>query len=159
MGKRSDKFKRNPRGFGNVIFEEFPEYIAPPGHVTFTVLNQENGGHSLSLAANEYPDIVHETKSAFSDVNAANMFKEAIAIIRLSAVCSGHGCQCEDGLLLYAFIYALLNHPNKRYRKSLKANINSSLKKSGGVHVILFMPPDGPSAWIIDDPSSRVQVH
>jgi hypothetical protein len=141
------------------LFEEFPEHVAPPGHVTFTVLNQENGGHSLSVAANEYPDIVHATENTFSDMKVSNLFKEAIAIIRLSADCTGHGCQCEDGLLLYAFVYALLNHPNKQYRKSLMASVSTIMKKSGGVHVILSIAPDGPSAWIIEDPSSRVQVH
>lgn len=81
-------------------------------------------------------------------MSAATVFEGAIEIIRRSAVCTGDGCQCENDGLIYAFISALLNHPDKRTCEKLMIDVCSILMKEGGVHVILFMPPAGPSAWL-----------
>jgi hypothetical protein len=143
----------------STIFEDFSGHAAPPGHVTFSVLNFERYGHSVCVASKEYPGVVRKTKAGLSDISAATVFKEAIKIIRRNAVCTGNRFLCEDDGLLYAFISAMLKHPDKRTRKSLTEGISDILKKSGGAHVILFMPPTGPSAWLIADPSINSQVH
>ena len=136
----------------STVFEDYSDLAAPPGYVTFSVLDQAQGGHSVSVEAKEYPGVVGATKNALSNMSAATVFEGAIAIIRRSAICTGDVCQCEDDGLLYAFISALLKHPDKRTRKSLMAEISAILMKEGGVHVILFMPPVGPSAWLVAAP-------
>ena len=130
----------------------FPDRAAPPGYVTFSALDQAHGGHSVSIASKEYPGIVCATKNVLSDMSAPTVFEGAIEIIRRSVVCAGDECQCEDDGLLYAFISALLKHPDKQTRKTISAGIRKHLKKKGGVHVILFMPPVGPSAWLVAAP-------
>ena len=141
------------------VFKDLSDHAALPGHVTFSVLNMERSGHSVSVASTDYPSVIRTTKNGLSGINPATVFKEAIEIIRRRAVCSGDKCQCEDDGLIYAFISALLKHPDKSSRKSLTEGICNSLKKSGCAHVILFMPPTGPSAWLIADPPSKGSVH
>lgn len=141
------------------VFDNFSDHTAPPGHVTFSVLNVEGSGHSVSFASKEYPGVVHATKYGVSDLDAGTVFKGAIEIIRHSSGCSGDGCQCDDDGLLYAFISALLKHPDKRSRRSLRESITSSLKKNGCAHVILFMPLAGPSAWFIAETPGKGSVH
>ena len=150
--------RRGGRVMTSTVFEGFSDHTAPPGHATFTVLDQEHSGHSVSIASKDYSGVVRATKIVFTGMSAVTMFEGAIEIIRRSAVCSGDKCQCEDDGLLYAFISAMLKHPDKTSRKSLTAGISDSLKKSGGAHVILFMPPTGPSAWFIADPSAKGTV-
>ena len=133
-------------------FEVFSDNAAPPGHVTFSALDQAHRGHSVRIASKEYPGIVSATTNALSDMSAATVFDGAIEIIRRSVVCTGDGCQREDDGLLYAFISALLKHPDKRTRKSLMSEISAISMKEGGAHVILFMPPVGPSAWLVAAP-------
>ncbi|MBT3558528.1 MAG: hypothetical protein HN491_12260 [Rhodospirillales bacterium] len=137
------------------VHEDFSDHPAPPGHVTFSVLDQEHSGHSVSVASNEYQGVVRTAKSTLSCFSAATVFEEAIKIILRSVSCSGDGCQCEDDGLLTAFISALLKHPDKCTRKKLMEGINGSLKKNNGAHVILIMPSSGPSAWLIADPSDN----
>lgn len=138
------------------VFEDFSDHTAPPGHVTFSVLDQEHSGHSVSIAANEYPGIVRAARTGLSGISSATVFKGAVELIRRGVVCTGDGCQCDDDdkVLLGAFIGTLLKHPDKPTRKMLMAGIDSSLKNSGGAHIILIMPPTGPSAWLISDPSN-----
>ena len=136
----------------NAGSEDFSDFTAPPGYVTFSVLDLHRSGHSASIAAEDYPGVVRATKNALSGTSAATVFEGAIEIIRRSVVCTGDGCQCEDDGLLYAFISALLKHPDKRTRKSLMSEISAILMKEGGAHVILFMPPVGPSAWLVAAP-------
>lgn len=140
------------------VFENFSDHTAPPGHVTFSVLNKERSGHSVSVASKEYPGLVHATKIGLSNMDAGIVFEGAIKIIGQSAACTGKGCLCDDDGLLYAFVSALLKHPDNRSRRSLRESIGSSLKKHSGAHVILFMPPTGPSAWLFAEPSSNGQV-
>jgi hypothetical protein len=135
-----------------IVFEDFSDNTAPPGHVTFSVLDQEHRGHSVGIASNEYTGAVRATKAGLSDIPSADAFKGAMEIIRRSAVCSGDQCQCEDEGLLYAFISVLLKHPDKRTSKPLMAKIRSGLRNVGSAHVILVMPPDGPSAWHVPMP-------
>lgn len=142
-----------------VILEAFSDHAAPPGHVTFSVLDHERSGHSVSIASKEYSGVVGATKSGISGVGTAIAFKGAIEIMRRCATCSEDRCQREDDSLLYAFISALLNHPDKRTRERLLAGISSSLKNNGGAHVMLIMPPDGPSAWLVANPSDNGPVH
>jgi hypothetical protein len=111
------------------VFEGFSDRAAPPGHVTFSVLDMQSGGHSVTIASKEYPGVVRATKAGLSSMSAATVFEGAIEIIRRSAVCTGDGCLCEDDGLLYAFIGALLKHPDKRTRKLLGVGIRGSLKK------------------------------
>ena len=121
---------QNPRGGGGMtstVFEDFSDHTAPPGHVTFSVLDQSHCGHSVSIAAKEYPGVVRATKNVLSGMSAATVFEGAIGIIRRSAVCTGDECQCEDDGLFYAFISVLLKHPDKRSRKKLMASISTSL--------------------------------
>lgn len=135
------------------VFEDFSDHAAPPGHVTFSVLNMERSGHSVSIASKEYSGVVRTTKTVLTGMSTVTVFDGSIEIIRRSAVCTGGRCLCEDDSLLYAFISAMLKHPDKRTRKSLTAGISDSLKQKDCVHVILLMPPTGPSAWFIADPS------
>ena len=139
----------------SIVFDDFSDLSAPPGHVTFSVLDQALGGHSVSISSREYAGVIRATKDGLSDIRAATAFKGALEIIRRSAVCTGDGCQCEDDRLIYAFISALLKHPDKRTRKKLMAEISSMLMKRGGAHVILIMPPDGPSAWLVAAPGGN----
>ncbi|MBT7956352.1 MAG: hypothetical protein HN731_14270 [Rhodospirillaceae bacterium] len=141
------------------VFEDFSSHTAPPGHVTFTVLDQKQSGHSVIIASADYLSVVRTTKLAISGISAADAFKGAIEIIRRSVNCTGEMCMCEDNGLLYAFISALLKHRDKQTRKSLAANIRSSLKKNGSAHIILFIPPAGPSSWLIAGPSIIGQLH
>jgi hypothetical protein len=136
-------------------FEDYPDHTAPPGYVTFTVLDQNDSGHSASIASADYLSVVRTTKLGLSGISAADVFKGAIEIIRGSVSCTGEMCQCEDDGLLYAFISALLKHPDKRTRKLLTGGVTNSLKKSGGAHILLYMPPIGPSSWLIAEPSSQ----
>jgi hypothetical protein len=136
-----------------VILEGFSNHTAPPGYVTFTVLDQERSGHSVSIASKEFPGAVRATKAGLSKICAATVFEGAIEIIRRGVACTGGSCQHDDDSLLYAFISALLKHPHKLTRKRLMASISSSRRKIGGAHVILIMPPAGPSAWLIADPA------
>jgi hypothetical protein len=136
----------------NAILEGAWDYTAPPGHVTFSVLGEEAGGHSVSIASKNYTGVVRATKSALSNMNAGAVFEGAIEIIRRSIVCHGDDCPREDDELLGAFISALLKHPDRRTRKTLAAGISSRLKREGEAHVILFIPPVGPSAWILGAP-------
>ena len=138
--------------------ESFSDYAAPPGHVTFSVLDQAHGGHSVSISAREYPGVVRATKTVLSNLSRATAFKGAIEIIRHRVGCADGCWQCENDGLLNAFISALLNHPDKRSRKTLMASISTSLKKEGGAHVILFMPPTGPSAWLLGTTSNNGDV-
>lgn len=152
---------QNPRGGGgttSTVFKNFSDHAAPPGHVTFSVLERDHSGHSVSVAANEYPGVVRTTKSVLSNLNRLTVFEGAIEIIRRSVVCTGDGCQCEDDGLFYAFISALLKHPDKRCREIMMADINAILKKEGGAHVILFMPPVGPSTWLVAAPAGNRAV-
>jgi len=134
------------------VFEDYSDRAAPPGHVTFSVLDMQSSGHSVTIASKEYPGVVRATKAGLSSMSAATVFEGAIEIIRRSAVCTGGGCLCEDDDLLYAFIGALLKHPDKRTRKKLMAKISAILMKEGSAHVILIMPPVGPSAWLVAAP-------
>ena len=143
------------------VSEDFTDYTAPPGHVTFSALDQEHNGHSVSIASKEYHGVVRAAKTVLSDINAATVFKGAVEQIRRSVVCTGDGCQRDDDdqVLLGAFIGALLKHPDKPTRRKLKAAIADGLKKNGGAHIILIIPPTGPSAWLIADPSNKRSVH
>jgi hypothetical protein len=134
------------------LFEDIPADNAPPGHVTFSVLDQRHSGHSVSIASTEYPGVVRATKTGLSGISSTIVFKGAMEIIQRSAVCSGDKCQCEDEGLLYAFISVLLKHPDKRISKLLMAKISSGLKSVGGAHITLIMPKYGPSAWLVAGP-------
>jgi hypothetical protein len=131
----------------NAVFEDFSDNTAPPGHVTFSVLDTRRRGHSVSVASSDYPNAVCATRKSLSGFCATTVFKGSLAVIRSKIKCDG-GSECEDDGLLYAFIAALLKHPNKRFRKELTSGINTLIKQQGGVHVILVMPPIGPSAWL-----------
>ena len=138
------------------VFEDFSDHTAHPCHVTFSVLDLQSSGHSTSIASEDYPHVVRATKRALSNMDGATVFKEAKAIIRRSVGCSGGDyCQCDLNSLLYAFIAELLKHPDKRTRKIMIASISALLKREGGVHVMLFMPPSGPSAWALAAPVSK----
>jgi hypothetical protein len=138
------------------VFEDFSDYIAPPNHVTFTVLDQEHCGHSVSVASGEYHGLVYVTKTCVSNMDASAVFESSIEIIRSKIRCEGGVQDADDGLFC-AFISALLKHPDKRTRKKLIACIDARLKKEGGAHVILIMPPTGPSAWALAAPVSKDQ--
>jgi hypothetical protein len=73
------------------VFEAFADYEAPPGHVTFSVLDLQSSGHSVSIASNDYPRIVRATKTGLSGISAAIVFKGAVEIIRRGVVCNGGG--------------------------------------------------------------------
>ncbi len=139
------------------VIEPFTDHTAPPGHLTFTVLDQMHAGHSVSIASEDYAGVVRATKSNLSDISAATVFAGATEIIRRSVGCADGGIRSEDDGLLYAFISALLKHPDKRSRRKLMAGIRTTVKKEGGAHVILIMPPTGPSAWMIAAPASNGQ--
>jgi len=143
----------------NAVLEGFSDFTAPPGHVTFSVLDHELNGHSVSIASKEYPGIARVAETGSSGVGKATALKGAIDTIRRGVACTGDRCQRDDDSLLYAFISALLNHPDKLIRKALLARISGSLRNSGGAHVILIVPPVGPSAWLIADPSDNGPVH
>ncbi len=138
----------------STVFEDYSGHTAPPGYVTFSALNQAHVGHSVSIASKDYPGVVRATKTVLCDMSTATVFEGAIEIIRRSAGCTGDECQCEDDGLIYAFISALLKHPDMRTRKSLMAEISAVLAKEGGVHIILIVPPAGPSAWLVAAPGA-----
>jgi hypothetical protein len=141
------------------VFEEFSELTAPPGHVTFTVLDLQSSGHSVSIASKDYPRMVRATKHGLSHMDSATVFKEANAIIRRSVGCRGGDCcRCDNDGLLCAFIAELLKHPDKRIRKKMMTGIKALLKKEGGAHFMVFMPPTGPSAWVLAAPVHKGQM-
>jgi hypothetical protein len=143
----------------NAIFEELSDHTAPPGHVTFSVLDLQSSGHSVSIASKDYPRMVRTTKHGLSNIDSTIVFKEARAIIRRSVGCiGGDHCRCNSDGLHYAFIAELLKHPDKRTRKKLMTGIDSLLRKEGGAHVMLFMPPTGPSAWALAAPVHKDHV-
>ncbi len=134
------------------IYEDFSPCTAPPGRITFSVLNQAEGGHSVSVDISEYPGFIRETRACLSGINASAVFQAAVKELQHGADCKGGECQCDIEELLSAFIAAMLKHPDKRSRKILKAEIRGYLKKNGGAHVILLMPNNGPSAWLVAGP-------
>ena len=134
------------------INQDYSAHTAPPGHVTFSVLDHACNGHSMSVASKAYSGIVRSLKSVISDLNQVNVFEGAIEIIRRSVVRAGDDFQCEDDELLFACISALLKHPDKRIRKTITASIRGHLKKEGGAHVVLLLPPTGPAAWMVGAP-------
>ena len=138
--------------------EDFSDLTALPGHVTFSVLDLHCSGHSVSVAAKEYPGVVRATKIVLSKMNRAAVFKGAFEIIRRNVGCDGNYHNEDDGLF-FAFISALLKHPDKRIGKKTMAGIRACLKREGGAHVILIMAVDSPSVWIVCGPRSDTPVH
>jgi len=133
------------------VHKHFSDYAVSPDQVTFSVLDQDYGGHSVYIASGEYAAAVRATKNGFSDLSAATVFHGAIEILRRNVGCADIDSQREDDSLLYAFIAAMLKHPHKPTRKKLMAGISHNLKKNGCAHLILLMPPTGPSFWMVAD--------
>jgi hypothetical protein len=58
-------------------YEDFSDFTAPPGHVTFSVLNLQCRGHSVSIAAKEYPGVVSAMKMVLSGMKRGTVFEGA----------------------------------------------------------------------------------
>jgi len=55
------------------VSDNFSDHTALPGQVTFSVLDQEHNGHSVSVAAIEYPGVVRATKTV-SQASARQLY-------------------------------------------------------------------------------------
>lgn len=133
-------------------YGEFSDFTAPLGHVTFTVLDIERSGHSVGIDANEYTKYLCNAKTVLAGISATAIFNHAIRVIGRSVGCADGCARCADDELLCAFVSALLKHPDKRQRKTLTNGISDMLKKEGGAHVILIIPPTGLSVWMLAAP-------
>jgi hypothetical protein len=132
------------------------DLFASPNHVTFTILDERETGHSVSVGSLDFPDLLRASKSALKVLNRSEAFKGAMHIFRQNVKCAPNCCVDRNDLL-YSFFTALLKHPRKQTGKTVLLEIDVLLKKYGGAHVILVMPPNGPSVWSVVVPSNDEQ--
>jgi hypothetical protein len=140
--------------------QDYSKHTAPAGHVTFSVLDEHKAGHSAIMAAEMFPRVMEGTRKIMASAERAVAFSGARQILESCVGCAdGHKkCAAYVDQLPYAFITALLKHPDKATGKKLLKGLSMAVKKYGGAHMILIAPPTGPLVWMISGPSKEGRV-
>ncbi len=142
------------------LFQKFSANTAPPGHITFSALDNHNAGHSVILATKDFSATVKQIQKNLTGGDKRLAFKAAITVLLDSVGCDAHdhNCNFDGNLILASFVAALISHPDPYTGKLLLKELKKTAKKKRGAHLIFLAPPYGPFAWMIAGPSKAGRV-
>jgi hypothetical protein len=128
---------------------------AAPGHVTFSILDQNEVGQTVMIANKDFPRFVQGVKKLLKKVPVDIFFDIAYKMVQSASV-GPNKCNLDPNRLLSSFVISLLTHPDKSISSKLKNTLNSMVRKTKGAHVKVLLLPSGDAVWCLEEPDCKL---